>query len=417
MANLFLQNRRIGLLLLLLGICINRWTLQPLVVDGNVSSWSGMLLLCLWQLPATFAATILLAGSTQGRRWSRWTNVALVLVSTSFSFALAEVALRSLVDPGLYRPAPRAFVGEFENRGNKNFVADAQTGWHMQPNKEFRWYIEDHWNSYRANKQGFRSDKDFDDLKSPQSIVLIGDSFAFGTGVNVEQTFGALLNSDLGSGTAVYNLAMPGFGLDQMWMSVRHQALPVKPRLVIVAFIDEDLDRSLTAYRHGEGFNKPTFELEEGVLRPQNAHDKPTGLIRYLETHSEIWNLGQKLLNSKAYSIPLGDWWLRNEAIFKAIIAECRNSGTTILFVRLPEKSPREFLNLARLMADQRVSFLDLGSSKIRPRHKMHFPNDSHIDEAGHKFVAEMLTTWITQNIASPLAVSKNKELRIWLGE
>ena len=77
--------------------------------------------------------------------------------------------------------------------------------------------------------------------------------------------------------------AMPGFGLDQMWMSVRHQALPLKPRLVIVAFIDEDLDRSLTAYRQWEGFNKPTFELEGGILRPQNAHDRPTGLIRYLE--------------------------------------------------------------------------------------------------------------------------------------
>jgi hypothetical protein len=87
-----------------------------------------------------------------------------MVVSTSFSFALAEFTLRSAVDPGLYRPAPRAFVGEFENRGGKNFVADPQTGWHMRPNKEFRWYIEDHWNSYRANKQGFRSDKDLNRL-------------------------------------------------------------------------------------------------------------------------------------------------------------------------------------------------------------------------------------------------------------
>ncbi len=313
-----------------------------------------------------------------------------------FSFALAEVVLHSLVDPGLYRPPPRAFVGEFENRGSKNFAVDAQTGWHMQPNKGFRWYIEDHWNTYRANKQGFRSDKNFDDLKAPQSIVLIGDSFTFGTGVNGEQTFGALLNIVLGRGTAVYNMAMPGFGLDQMWMSVKHQALPLKPRLVIVAFIDEDLDRSLTAFRDREGFNKPTFELEDGILRPQNAQDKPPALIRYLETHSEIGYLGQKLLTSRAYSIPFGDWWRRNEAIFKAIIAECRNSGTTILFVRLPEQNPSKFLNLARLMADQRVSFLDLGSSKIRPGHEIHFPKDGHINEAGHKFVAEMLTAWIT---------------------
>jgi len=408
---MFFQNRCIGLLLLFLGICINRWTLQPLAANGKLSPWSGILLLCLWQLPATFTGTILLAGSKHARKWSHWTNAMLVVVSTMFSFALAEVVMRTLLDPSLYRPAPRAFVGEFETRASKNFAPDAQTGWRMQSNKEFRWHIEDHWNSYRANKQGFRSDKDFDDLKSSQSIVLIGDSFTFGTGVNIEQTFGGLLNSALGRSTAVYNLAMPGFGLDQMWMSVRHQALPLKPSLVIVAFIDEDLDRSLTAFRDHEGFNKPTFELEEGILRPQNHSDKPTGLKGYLATYSEIWKFGQKLLSAPAHGIPLGDWWLRNEAIFKAIIAECRNSGTTILFVRLPEQRPSEFLNLARLMADQRVGFLDLGSSKIRPRHNIHFPEDGHIDEAGHKFVADMLITWISQTLPS-MPTNQMNEIR-----
>jgi hypothetical protein len=60
-----------------------------------------------------------------------------------------------------------------------------------------------------------------------------------------------------------------------------------------------------------------------------------------------------------------------------------------------PERIPQ----LARLMADQRVSLLDLGSSKIPPRHNIHFPTDGHIDEAGHKFVAEMLISWITQTL------------------
>ena len=64
---------------------------------------------------------------------------------------------------------------------------------------------------------------------------------------------------------------MPGFGLDQMWMSVRHQALPMNPTLIIMGFIDQDLDRSLTAYRHGEGFNKPTFEMDGKVLRASGS--------------------------------------------------------------------------------------------------------------------------------------------------
>ncbi|MDH3442679.1 MAG: SGNH/GDSL hydrolase family protein [Deltaproteobacteria bacterium] len=277
----------------------------------------------------------------------------------------------------------------------------------MRANIEFRWIVDGRSTTYRANKQGFRGDSDFSETASHKTIILVGDSFTFGAGVELEETFGALMKNLLEDGVTVYNFAMPGFGLDQMWMSVKHQALPMKPTLIIVAFVDEDLDRSLTAYRHVEGFNKPIFEIENGVLRPQNGGDKPHGLIRYFETHSAVWNLLRKFFSPRAYGVPFGDWWRRNEAIFKAMIEDSWSSDCHIIFVRLPMKTPREFLNLRRLMTSQGANFLDLGTSKMRPSYEIHFRDDGHMNEAGHKFVAELLVDWIRRNLPK-WAVQRN---------
>jgi hypothetical protein len=64
-------------------------------------------------------------------------------------------------------------------------------------------------------------------------------------------------------GSCVDNMGIPGFGLDQIWLTVRTQALPLHPRLVAVAFISADLTRSQEAYRPIEGSNKPGSGREE----------------------------------------------------------------------------------------------------------------------------------------------------------
>ena len=119
----------------------------------------------------------------------------------------------------------------------------------MRPGHEFVVDTAEYHVTYRSNAQGFR------DERAPgrrrrrgRKIALVGDSFAFGQGVAFDQTFGALLETGL-PGTAVDNLAMPGFGLDQIWRTVNAVALPLRPELVIVAFISEDFTRSFNAYR------------------------------------------------------------------------------------------------------------------------------------------------------------------------
>ncbi len=393
-----LLTRLVGWLLVIAGVSVNKWTLEPLTDDGHIDTVIGVLFFFAFQWPTIFVGIALVMGRSIFK-YRKTVNAFVAVTSLVIGVALVEGVIRyvRVFDPFL--PRPRTYVGEFENRESRTFVSDIHTGWRMHSENEFTWSISGERDSYKSNEQGFRSGWNFEQPINRKIIALIGDSFAWGTGVGYEETFGELVATTLGDNFAVYNLAQPGFGLDQMWMSLRHQALRLEPALVIVAFIDNDLDRCFYAHRSAEGFNKPTFVVENGELRPQVGNDRPNGLLRFLETYSGIWTgLRRSAVREIGFSYPVGEWWSLNQAVFEAIVADARRAEIPLLFVRLPLREPKDFPSMHRLADNRNVALLDLGGNNTSRPQGIHFVDDSHINEAGHAYVAEQLSSWIREN-------------------
>lgn len=318
----------------------------------------------------------------------------LAVASIASALVLAELILRLV--PG-FSPRPWTYVGEFENRPSKNFTADPATGWKMPPHHGFRYETSEFRTIYRSNLQGFRGNSDFEPADKRPTIIVAGDSFAFGVGVEYEQTYGAIIESRL-PGTVVYNLAMPGFGLDQIWLSVKHYALPLKPDLVTIGLIGDSFSRSQLAYRHMEGFNKPIFKLVDGRLVPKTPEDRPTPVVRFVQRRSHLWRAGELAFLWFAYRIPLGEWWFLNEAILDAIRTECGERGVPVLFVYHPSKGWRRFPSLRAHMRRVGANFIDLTDDPTPPP-RMYFPRDWHYTPEGHRYVAEAVVTWIRKNL------------------
>ena len=152
--------RLVGFLFILIGVVVNKWTLSPLDPDGEVSSWTGLLFLFAFQLPAILAGAVILI-KTASTAVPSWINFPLCIISITFSIAVTELTLGRYITP-----APQAFVGDFKNRASKNFVTDPSTGWRMRPNiTEYLSGISAKHGyrvNYRSNEQGFRSELDFD---------------------------------------------------------------------------------------------------------------------------------------------------------------------------------------------------------------------------------------------------------------
>src|SRR5918997_5269683 len=72
------------------------------------------------------------------------------------------------------------------------------------------------------NPQGFRDKKNFDDIESYRSkirIMILGDSFIYGAGVWAHESIPSLLGQKLSDKYAIFNLGVPGWGIDQMYLA------------------------------------------------------------------------------------------------------------------------------------------------------------------------------------------------------
>jgi hypothetical protein len=124
--------------------------------------------------------------------------------------------------------------------------------------------------AYVTNKQGFRDTKNFatiDYHSGKTRVMMLGDSFLFGITLGEQETIPAFLERKL-SGYELYNLGIPGWGLDQMYLSYKKYVTLIKPQIVVLLYIDDDLSRIYEAAFRGSdgGMNKPSFSLQENRL-------------------------------------------------------------------------------------------------------------------------------------------------------
>lgn len=77
------------------------------------------------------------------------------------------------------------------------------------------------------------------------NIVVLGDSYSFGIGVNDGQEFPAVLARDLAGQANVVNLGVPGYGLTQEIRLYYEFARSFEPRVVLLQFTNNDPDDNL----------------------------------------------------------------------------------------------------------------------------------------------------------------------------
>lgn len=323
-------------------------------------------------------------------------RVALLIGSLVFAIVFAEAALR--LSPRL-GPRPRWYVGEQTNRPSHNFLYDSVTGWRMHPGFLYTTTVpgERRTITVAANAQGMRDPENFEHACSRPRVVLIGDSFVWGAGLNYEETIGAQLEDSLGHRADVYNLAMPGFGLDQMWMSLRHQALALCPTLIVAGFIDDDWDRSLSAFRSANRFmSKPTFVVDGDSLRPVRLTDpRPPVPVRVVQRYSSIWRLAELALRKQVYLEGGGNWWQLNTMLLAAMSRDAASAGKPILFVRLPAKGGwLAFPALDAWMRARHDAYVDLADPSRR-RLDIHLEGNSHFNDRGAAVTAGTIVEWL----------------------
>ncbi|MCE9594276.1 MAG: SGNH/GDSL hydrolase family protein [Planctomycetes bacterium] len=304
---------------------------------------------------------------------------------------LLELALRLVGYPS---PQPRTYAGEHESRPSENFIADPELGWRMKPLTRFSYPTEGREHEYVADARGFRRAEQ-ETATSSKRLAVLGDSFAWGAGVDFDETFAARTARELGT-WRLSNWGMPGYGVDQIATTLRTRALAEKPDLVLVAIYAWDFQRSLSAYRDVEGMTKPVFEVADGELVPRTSDDTPSNALRWLDEHSYAFTAAKLASWRVAMQLPHGEWWSLNRAFVERMIDDCAAAGVKVAFVHVPTISWNAFPALGELCAARGVPWFDPAAEFPARPDGIYYASDKHLNAAGHAWLAERIVAWLS---------------------
>lgn len=177
-------------------------------------------------------------------------------------------------------------------------------------------------------------------------VVVVGDSFAFGSDVRVDEAWHGVLEArrpDLD----MMVLAGPGYGLDQVTLRTERDAPALQPEVVLLPGIGIDIPRALTGFI---SYAKPRFTLEAGELVLHGPPlPGPHEMLRHVALRPRLVDLATVLAERQAWHNVLegprgAEAFAINEALLDRWARAVREMGALPVFVALP--TPHELAQL-----------------------------------------------------------------------
>lgn len=241
-------------------------------------------------------------------------------------------------------------------------------------------------NRYFINSLGVRDSEEA--LTSPEIIVL-GDSYALGWGVEQDETFTALLGKK--TNLKVLNTSIPSFGtVREMLMLDKIDRSKLK--YLIIQYCGDDYDENLKFYLNG---NKPQIMREETFHKLTDIHSRSKhyyfGKYAWMKVQKKIKEA--RLAPTQAASLPSeADLFVHVLGHFQSLV-----EGLPTIVVDLGGKNrPGDFVAelKQKTSTDDHPSFLqnliilDL-TQNLNASH--FYVLDDHLTPEGHRVVADVI--------------------------
>ena len=255
------------------------------------------------------------------------------------------------------------------------------------------------------NAMGLRAAREYTREIPPgrYRVLFIGDSFTYGIDVGDDSTYIAQLERQAPSIEPV-NMAVAGYGVDQMYLSFLRNQSQLDANLLVLAFIGDDLRRmKLNAFL--TQYPKPRLFLQGDGLRVANVPVPAWGLTARSSWRSEFPNstaLVQILRSINDVFVQRYDPLPVAERVFTSLNDTARDRNLRFAVGYLPAQSdvtgPAANPDAAELSAwafGAQIPFFDLTDrfkAAVKARSAPLFVKDGkHYSEAGHTVVAELM--------------------------
>ncbi len=307
---------------------------------------------------------------------------------------------------------------------------DPILGWSLQKSKDAILNIGTGKIPMKFNSLGFRGSTEIEFKRIPgkKRVLALGDSFTFGWGVLDHETFSAQLEAR-NPDTEVINTGVPGYGIDQIYLSYVNIGKKFQPDVVVVGIYPEDFWRATRAFSD-TGYAKPYFVLTAtGNLTLKNSPAPPPFSLNTYQFPTVVEKSSFETVLNHSYLyrffykrfLKLGkllgvvdpnteDEWKLGKAILRSLVAEIEQSGAKPLFFIIPPErwvkdSGGDSLLTAvkRFFKENKLLLIDftpelkqlVQSSAVED---YYIPQDLHWTAKSHAYVSQRLSQVLSEN-------------------
>lgn len=304
--------------------------------------------------------------------------------------------------------AARLFVDLVARQG-RLFTSDPQLGWRVLP----------HLDVTRRNADGapWRVATDADGRRRPATfrpeavrrVLVLGDSFAFGQGIDVDDRFDSVLER-ASPGLSIVNLGVMGYGPDQELIGGRTLAPLLRESDWLVVFAHGGDFWDLLQSRHS-GRAKPWFENADGRLV---EHPPAFTWREDLRDRSYLVSFAERWMQARG-SRPPPQEFERARDLYRALLvaetAPLRERGARVLLAHHwdhPEGPAFDVRAFFETLCAEGFRCLAL-DDVFGPPTGTNFQADGHWNVAGHRAVARALRTVLDPQSSEADAASSSR--------
>jgi len=240
-----------------------------------------------------------------------------------------------------------------------------------------------------SNSRGLRGSNEYSYSRIPgkQRILVLGDSFTFGTDVSDDETYSHYLQSSLPN-VEVLNFGVQGYGQDQSLLYLQEEGVKYHPDVVLLGFMFMDTNRNLWNFF---AFAKPKFEMTHDGLKLTNVPvPTPEQVLAREPYRSKAWDVAFILREKIRWSLGMNEKEAMQltRPILEQMVRTTRSIGAIPVFVYMPAYEEVDDLSDSMSAHEQYLNAFckeqDIACMFLRPRFRHEALNGAKLESRFH---------------------------------
>lgn len=292
---------------------------------------------------------------------------------------------------------------------------DPLMGWAQQPNQAGTFKHPNFHVSVKFNSHGLR-DKEYPLARTEKGrILVLGDSFGWGFGVEHKDIFSEVIERR-NPEWEIINASVSGYGTAQQYLYLRSKGILYKPDVIILLFYKNDFWNNV----HNEAYwhYKPLFVLEDDELTHTNYPVPVSSFYqkvrRFILSHSyflpwltkrietlkgqfdHVLRSGESAAKDSSHNGRLSDRYEVTRRLLLKIDEQARRIRARFVVVSAPmSREESQILNAFTEKHD--IAYLALDEVFLNVTEPVTFADDAHWNSVGHRVTANAVESFLKQ--------------------